>query len=308
MIEVRSVTKRYGSFVAVNDVSFRIGKGEVVGLLGHNGAGKTTIMKMVTGYLEPSEGEILIDGIGIDSDPITVRSKIGYLPENCPVYRDMNVVEYLSYIADMRGVAKADQAVIIKDVILKTQLTDKALSRIATLSKGYQQRVGVAQAILHRPEILILDEPTNGLDPSQIHDMRALLRQLSKNSTVVISTHILQEVEAICDRVMIILNGKLALDSKLESLRHSHRLQVSIGGQKADLSSALKSVREVQRVVDLSSDGSISSFLVELTKNVEGAPVCAKISESIVKAGLPLYSLAPEARNLETVFREINTK
>ena len=305
MIDAKGITKRYGQFLAVNNVSFQIDKGEIVGLLGHNGAGKTTIMKMITGYLEPSEGQVLIDGLNIEEAPLSVQSKIGYLPENCPVYKEMNVVEYLMFMADIRGIPVPDQPGVIRETILRTQLKEKALSKISTLSKGYQQRVGVAQAIIHKPEILILDEPTNGLDPSQIHDMRALIRQLSQNSTVIISTHILQEVEAVCDRVIIILNGKVALDSRLDALRQSNRLQVTVNRPKTELSKALNDIRGIQKISELSAEGGLHSYLLELPKDSDGELV-AKISGAISSSGMSLYGLAPESRTLESVFREIN--
>ena len=305
MIDAKGITKRYGDFVAVNNVSFQIDKGEIVGLLGHNGAGKTTIMKMITGYLEPSEGQVLIDGLNIEADPLAVQGKIGYLPENCPVYKDMNVVEYLMFMADIRGIPEQDQSRVIRETILRTKLKEKALSRISTLSKGYQQRVGVAQAIIHKPEILILDEPTNGLDPSQIHDMRALIRQLSQNSTVIISTHILQEVEAICDRVIIILNGKIALDSRLDALKQSNRLQVTVNRSKNELSKALNEIKSIQKISELSAEGELHSYLLELPKE-SNSELVAAISGAIASSGMSLYGLVPESRTLESVFREIN--
>ena len=192
MIEVEHLTRRYGETVAVDDVSFGIGRGEVVGLLGHNGAGKTTIMKMITGFLEPTAGKIRVDGKEIGCDTRQIQRRIGYLPENCPVWPEMTVIDYLDYQAALHGVAESERPAAIRCAIERTDLGPKASEVIATLSRGYRQRVGVAQAILHDPAILILDEPTNGLDPSQIQHMRTLIRELSETATLMVSTHILQ--------------------------------------------------------------------------------------------------------------------
>lgn len=305
MIDAQGISKLYGNFVAVDNVSFQIGKGEIVGLLGHNGAGKTTIMKMLTGYLEPTSGRVLIDGLEISESRLEIQSKIGYLPENCPVYRDMNVTEYLCYVCEMRGIVGAEQRKVVRDTIEQTQLREKSLSLISTLSKGFQQRVGVAQAIIHKPQILILDEPTNGLDPSQIHDMRALIRVLAQNSTIIISTHILQEVEAVCGRVIVVLQGKVALDSRLDHLQQSHRVQVTVDKPKEEFSAVVKSVPAVQKVTQLSTDGQANSYMLELTRE-DTRESMARVADVLVRAGVHLYELHPEKRDLEAVFREIN--
>ncbi|MEC7280535.1 MAG: ABC transporter ATP-binding protein, partial [Verrucomicrobiota bacterium] len=194
MIKVNSLFRNYGDFKAVDDVSFEINKGEVVGLLGHNGAGKTTIMKMMTGYLEPTSGSIEVDQLQIDTDTRAIQARIGYLPENCPVWPEMTVIDYLKYQAHLHGVEDSRIQPAVIDAVRRTSLKEKATSSIQTLSRGYRQRVGVAQAILHSPDIIILDEPTNGLDPTQILQMRELIRELAKTATVILSTHILQEV------------------------------------------------------------------------------------------------------------------
>ena len=188
---------------------FRSPRGQIVGLLGHNGAGKSTTLKMLTGYLEPTEGTVLLDDIDIRTNRMLATSRIGYLPENCPLYTEMTVIDYLHYIAELRGISDSRQLEALRDVIAKAGLNEKATSLISTLSKGYRQRVGIAQAIIHDPDILILDEPTSGLDPTQIHEIRELIKDLSKHATIILSTHILQEVEAICDRVIIIMRGKI---------------------------------------------------------------------------------------------------
>ena len=201
MIEAQRLTRRYGDFLAVADVSFAIDAGEIVGLLGHNGAGKTTIMKMLTGYLEPSAGAVQVDGVTVESAPLSVQASLGYLPESLPLYPELSVVDYLEYAARLRGV---DPRKAVHKAIASTELESKALDPISTLSRGFKQRVGVAQAILHEPKFLILDEPTNGLDPSQTQHMRALIQRLAQSATVILSTHIMQEVDAICGRAIIL--------------------------------------------------------------------------------------------------------
>lgn len=306
MIVCKELTRTYSQFTAVDQVSFSIEKGEIVGLLGHNGAGKTTIMKMLTGFLEPTAGTITVDGMDVIEDRIKIQQKIGYLPENCPVYPEMTVIDYLQYVCELRGIPEEKQAGIIKNAIDRTQIEQKATDLINTLSRGYRQRVGVAQAIIHNPEILILDEPTNGLDPSQIHDMRSLIRELSKDSTVIISTHILQEVQAICDRVIIILNGEVALDSKLNDLRSSNRYLLSVAGTSEETESSLRALDFVNDVSLLSSNDNLNEFAVEVRQN--GHSVAPDIAKTVVEKGLALHALHPERRDLETVFREINSQ
>ena len=226
MIQVEHLTRRYGDLMAVDDVSFHIGHGEIVGLLGHNGAGKTTIMKMMTGFLEPTSGSIRIDNLEIGDDTRAIQQRIGYLPENCPVYPEMTVIDYLDYQATLHGMADHEPSTAIARVIRRTALQEKAARTIQTLSRGYRQRVGVAQAILHQPNIVILDEPTNGLDPTQILQMRELIRELAKTATVIVSTHILQEVQAVCDRVLILRAGQLVVDSRKDEELYASKADV----------------------------------------------------------------------------------
>ena len=188
MIRAENLTRKYGDFTAVSNASFAIEKGEIVGLLGHNGAGKTTIMKMLTGYLEPTSGTVTIDGKELEGSRQDVQKRIGYLPENCPLYSEMTVIDYLEYVATLRAIPEDKVSSRVREAILRTELTEKATNTINTLSRGYRQRVGVAQAIIHEPDFLILDEPTNGLDPSQIHEMRSLVKSIAEHSTVILST------------------------------------------------------------------------------------------------------------------------
>lgn len=298
MIEVTHLTRRYGDVTAVNDVSFVIGRGEVVGLLGHNGAGKTTIMKMMTGYLEPSAGTIRFDGLEIGRDTPTIQARLGYLPENCPVWPDMTVVDYLDYQAALHGVSKERRPHAIAQAVRRTALSEKATRPIHTLSRGYRQRVGVAQAILHEPDIIILDEPTNGLDPTQIRHMRELVQELALKATVIVSTHILQEVQAVCERVLILRAGRSVIDSRLEDLQLGHALLVTVEG---DAYATLQSVEGVVKVVELTVEDSRRHYRVEAPPSA--AP---RVASTLAQAGLALYELKVERHDLETVFARVN--
>ena len=292
MIEADRLTRRYGDFAAVDDVSFRIEPGEIVGLLGHNGAGKTTIMKMLTGVLEPSSGCARVDGQELEQDPLAAQRLLGYLPENLPLYPELAVVDYLAYAAQLRQVEDAQGAVA--QAIEATDLSGRAFDPIGTLSRGYKQRVGVAQAILHRPRFLILDEPTNGLDPGQTQHMRQLICKLADSATVILSTHIMQEVDAVCSRALILRDGRLALDERLQDLQSTGHLSLrtrpgaAIGGLVAgaatDLGEGCWQVR-VEGDLATAADG---------------------IAQALVGGGLPVYELRPQQRDLETVFREVS--
>ncbi len=306
MITVQNLTRTYGDFTAVDKVSFTVEQGEIVGLLGHNGAGKTTIMKMLTGFLEQSSGNISIDGLHPETAPMAVRKKIGYLPENCPVYPEMSVMDYLDYAGSLHGLQESDRMQRLREVILRTSLTDKALQPISTLSRGYRQRVGVAQAILHRPKILILDEPTNGLDPTQILEMRELILELARNSTVIISTHILQEVQAICNRVMIIRNGRKALDTTLKDLQAEQRLRVRTNTDKNTLATLLKPVEAIVQISCQRHENNCENFDLVLAPEADRQETAARVASIIQQAGLPLYELSRQQRSLETIFGEIS--
>ncbi len=294
MIEAQRLSRRYGDFLAVSNVSFSIGQGEIVGLLGHNGAGKTTIMKMLTGYLEPSAGRVTVDGLDLAEDPKAVQAGLGYLPENLPLYPEMSVADYLDYAARLRGI---DPAGAIRRAIDATELAEKALEPIATLSRGFRQRVGVAQAILHEPGLLILDEPTNGLDPGQTQHMRSLIVQLAESATVILSTHIMQEVEAICDRAIILRGGELVLDERLSDLKESNtfRLRSHDAPGVAELVRGLDCVTSVE-------PGAPGVLRIQVRGDLDAAG--AAIAAAVVGGAHPLHELSLERRDLETVFRE----
>ena len=213
-IEVQKLSKKYQEQLAINEISFKVNSGEIVGFLGPNGAGKSTTMKIISCFIKPTSGDVLVDGVSIHKDELSVKSKIGYLPEHNPLYEDMYVRESISFIAQMHKIKNIKVAV--QGVIEKVGLVKEAHKKIGQLSKGYKQRVGIAQAIVHDPKVLILDEPTSGLDPNQLEDIRALIKELGKNKTVILSTHIMQEVESICDRIVVIKNGSIVADRNLE--------------------------------------------------------------------------------------------
>jgi ABC-2 type transport system ATP-binding protein len=304
MIEVDGVTRRYGSFTAVDAVSFRIGGGEVVGLLGHNGAGKTTIMKMMTGYLEPSAGTITVDGLDVVADRRAVQSRIGYLPENCPIYPEMTVIDYLAYAATVHEVPEPRRPAAIRSAIQRTELSEKADQPIATLSRGYRQRVGVAQAILHDPKILILDEPTNGLDPTQIRHMRSLVKSLAQTATVIVSTHILQEVQAVCGRVLILRSGRLVTDAALADLGSRRGLRLTIDAAPDEARAALAGLAPLAGIDHLGGEDGLHRYALRLGgDSLEAAP---EVAGAVVSHGLKLFALEPERYDLEAVFAAVN--
>ena len=297
MIEARELTRRFGENVAADSVSFTIGQGEIVGLLGHNGAGKTTVMKLLTGFLEPSSGSAEIDGQDVTEHAAEVQRKVGYLPETVPLYSEMTVVDYLEFAATVRGVPASERSPAVSRVVEATGLNQHALAVIDTLSRGFKQRVGVAQAILHAPRFLILDEPTSGLDPAQTQEMRDLIRRLAESATVILSTHIMQEVDAVCDRVMILRAGELALDEKLADLQRSERLYV---GTDADREALAEAVGE--RVdLDTADGGWFLAF-----DRPPGDDLSAEVAARLVRSGIAFHALQREKRDLETVFRRVS--
>jgi ABC-2 type transport system ATP-binding protein len=304
MISAKNLTRNYGSFTAVDNVSFTIGDGEIVGLLGHNGAGKTTIMKMLTGFLEPSAGSVTINGCDIEGDRSRAQGYVGYLPENCPLYPEMTVAAFLDYAAELKGIAGGEKVDAIKEAIAATELQEKIMAPISSLSRGYRQRVGVAQAILHNPKIVILDEPTNGLDPSQIKHMRALIKRLAENATVMLSTHILQEVAAVCGRVIIVNRGKVALDKPLSELGGGGRLLLVTDGKPDAVQAILAPLGAVSRIETLSSTDKASTYGLSLNGN-PADETAAHVARAINNNGLALFALHAESRDLETIFAEI---
>jgi len=308
MIRVEGLTRTYGDLTAVDQVSFEISTGEIVGLLGHNGAGKTTIMKMLTGFLEATGGSIEIDGLDINTEREAVQQQIGYLPENDPLYYEMTVIDYLDYTATLHGVPDTERPDLIREAIGRTELSSKATDTIGTLSRGFRQRVGVAQAILHKPRLLILDEPTNGLDPTQVQHMRDLIRELAQHATVILSTHILQEVEAICSRVIIIHNGRKVLDSTLDELLAGKRLLVGVDAAPEQALALLNSVDGIVSVEPMARQGPGHRYVLDLDEEGDPAAAAHIVASRIATEGWKLYALQPERHDLEQIFSEISAQ
>jgi len=307
MISVDSLSRSYGDFTAVDQVSFEIGKGEIVGLLGHNGAGKTTIMKMLTGYLEPDSGVINMDGHLISQGAERLKSLIGYLPENLPLYPDMLVADYLEYAAGLRGFRGSQKWQAISYAVEQTDLSSQLIKPIVTLSRGFKQRVGVAQAILHRPRVLILDEPTNGLDPTQAMQMRALIQQCADHATVILSTHIMQEVDAVCDRVMILRNGRLVVDENLVSLNQHTGLILETDANINNVNDSLKQFADITHIELKEGQPDSFQYLLTLSEQSDIRASAAMVAKNILEAGYKIYSLAHEKRDLEALFRQVNS-
>jgi ABC-2 type transport system ATP-binding protein len=305
MIEVQSLTRLYGKNAAVDDVSFTIGNHEIVGLLGHNGAGKTTIMKMLSGYLEPTRGSIIIDGINLSNDARSAQNYLGYLPENLPIYPEMMVADYLDYVATLKGIASVKRLGAVREVLSATELTERALDPISILSRGYRQRVGVAQAILGEPNLLILDEPTNGLDPNQTEHMRQLIRRLARRTTIILSTHIMQEVDAVCSRVLMLRNGRLALDQNLTDLHNSKTLMLRASAGAPSLAAYLEQLADVASLQSFIAADGLMHFDIHLNPNADIDTAANSVAHCVIQAGAELYQLQVSAHDLDQVFREV---
>ena len=311
MIEVSHVSRNFGTFRAVNDVSFSIPTGQIVGLLGPNGAGKTTTMRMITGFLSPSDGQIFIDGQDITKAPVESKRKIGYMPESAPLYGEMIVEDYLKYIAQMHGENPEEKVpALCKECGLKEVMS----KNISELSRGNRQRVSLAHALMHDPEILILDEPTSGLDPNQVEDVRAIIREIGKTRTVIVSTHILSEVETICSRAIIISGGKVVADSPIEELkeRFGHELSVklTVGGTDFDsVASLLKTVENVDAVNLVKSDSGAADGIIQVLVSVNGtAEIRPAICKKLTSKGVDLYEVTLQTNSLEDVFHALTTE
>tara|TARA_R110001592_G_scaffold39084_16_gene128878 strand:+ start:4381 stop:5274 length:894 start_codon:yes stop_codon:yes gene_type:complete len=292
-IEVSSVTKVYGSQKALNNINFSIEKGSIVGFLGPNGAGKSTMMKILTGFINPTEGAVLVNGINVLENPIEAQKSIGYLPENNPLYAEMYVKEYLQFQASIYKVAKENVAEIIE----KVGLTPEVHKKIGQLSKGYQQRVGLAAALLHNPEVLILDEPTTGLDPNQLVDIRALIKEIGKDKTVLFSTHIMQEVEAVCDRVIIIKKGEIVIDKLLKDVRTNQNQVIEV---TFDFKLEEQFIKKLPNLISLKNNYDNTWFL---TFNSD-KDMRSVVFDFAQENGLKILGLNTQNQNLENLFRE----
>ncbi len=306
MLEVSNLSRSYGSFKAVDDVGFSVGRGEIIGLLGHNGAGKTTVMKMLTGYLEPDNGTVIVNGNRIDKALKRVQNDIGYLPENLPVYPEMSVADYLDYAAELKGIRKRQRHSEITRVVDATDLGVKIIDPIATLSRGYKQRVGVAQAILGQPALLILDEPTNGLDPTQTEQMRQLLRQIAQDATVILSTHIMQEVEALCDRVLMMRSGKMVLDESINSIRSSNQVRLETSLEQSKVAKAVSEIDGIHLSQPQQSTANGSyAYTFSVDDSADFNRVTASLSRAVLAHGGDLFAINRAQRNLETLFKQV---
>lgn len=303
MIEVTNLSKSYGSTQALRRVSFHVESGEIIGLLGPNGAGKTTMMRVLTGYLQPDEGHVTVDGLDVLTETLEVQKRIGYLPENAPLYPELSVQAYLKMMADLRQIPAAEQPARLSEAVRATALTDHLTRPIGELSKGYRQRVGLAQAILHQPKLLICDEPTASLDPTQIVEVRRLIRRLASHSTVILSTHILSEVEATCDRVIILLNGEVKADARLADLAATTDAVLVLAEGAPDATHDLKALTGVETVEAYPTpDG--QEYRV---RGAEGVDLRSAIYELAHTKNWPLRELRRDVRTLETVFNELTT-
>lgn len=308
MIEVQHLSKKYGPFTAVDDVSFRAESGEILGFLGPNGAGKTTTMRIITGYMPATEGKATVAGFDVFDQPLEAKRRTGYLPETPPLYPDMTVRDYLRFVAKIKGVT-SNVNDRVDAVMKKTWVADMANRHCGKLSKGYKQRVGLAQALIHEPEVLVLDEPTAGLDPKQIIETRQLIRELAGSHTIVLSTHILPEVAQTCQKVVIISKGKVVAtdtpDALTERLRGAVTLFVQAQGPSDDIQRALQSIAGVTRVNPSDNRGDVSGFDVD-TEN--GADVRREVAAAIVRGGWGLLELRPMRMSLEDIFLSLTTE
>lgn len=312
MIEVTNLTKKYGNHIAVDQLSFRVEKGQIYGFLGPNGAGKSTTMNMITGYLAATEGTITINGKDVQKEPEEAKKAIGYLPELPPLYMDMTVEEYLKFVSELKKVPRKEQAAQIAEVMEMTQITDMKERLIKNLSKGYRQRVGLAQAILGYPEVIILDEPTVGLDPKQIIEIRDLIRRLGEHHTVILSSHILSEVSAVCDHIMIISHGKLVASDSPEGLQKlmsgAQELQLTVKGDAEHVKETLLAVAQVEAV-------EVQAVENKEEQNTDGVKLCViskdnvdireEVFYALAEAKLPIMEMTHLTKSLEDIFLEL---
>ena len=309
MIEVENLTKRYGPTLAVSDVSFQVNKGEILGFLGPNGAGKTTTMRIITGFLSPSAGRVRVAGFDVAESPLAAKKCLGYLPENPPVYTDMTVNEYLAFVGRIKGVTRGDLKKRIGEVAEKCAVADVLHRQIGKLSKGYRQRVGLAQALIHKPDVLILDEPTAGLDPKQIIETRELIKGLAGQHTVILSTHILPEVSKTCQRVVVISKGTVvamgAPDELTARLQGYGSVLVTVEGPAPEIMGKLQTVTGVNLVEPVEAAGARVTLEVHTEKNHD---VRAELARAIVESGWGLFELKSSGLSLEDIFLKLTTR
>ena len=307
MIQVENLVKKYGKRVAVDNLSFTVEKGQIYGFLGPNGAGKSTTMNMMTGYIAASSGGITINGFDILTQPVKAKSCIGYLPEIPPLYVDMTVWEYLMFVAELKKVSKKERYEHVDEVIAKIQLDEVADRLIRNLSKGYKQRVGLAQALIGNPEVLILDEPMVGMDPKQIREMRDLIKELAGEHTIILSSHILSEISAVCDHIMIISHGKLVASGSPEELQERMQkraeLELTICGQREQIEEVLKNMDSIEEYTCSDTD-SAENMQVLITEK-DNSDIRKELSVKLAEAGLPILAMNRKETSLEDIFMEL---
>lgn len=307
MIEVKGLVKRYGNYLAVDHLSFTVERGQILGFLGPNGAGKSTTMNMITGYISATEGTVLINGHDMYEEPEEAKKSIGYLPEQPPVYPDMTVKEYLEFVAELKKVPKTKRKSMIEEIIERVQLKEVEYRLIRHLSKGYRQRVGFAQAIIGYPEVIILDEPTVGLDPMQIIEVRDLIRDLAKQHTIILSSHILSEISAVCDTIMIINRGKLVVSDTPEMLakhqRGTNNLNISVKGELAVVQEALSEVDGIESIEYLAKEGA-GLTEVSITQSID-TDVREDVFYALARKECPIFSMHTTSVTLEDIFLDL---
>ena len=308
MIQAKNLTHFYGPYPAIQDVNFGVRKGEILGFLGPNGAGKTTTMRIITGFVPPSRGQVTLDGFDVVEQSLDARSRVGYLPETVPIYTDMSVNNYLKYMGTLRGMPPSAIKARLGEVIDVCRLGDYRKTQIGKLSKGFRQRVGIAQAIIHQPQVLVLDEPTIGIDPIQVVETRKLIQELGRDQTVVLSSHILPEVSMICDRVLIINEGHIVAEDTpknlAEGLQGVERLEVEIGGPAAEVLPVLKGIRGVNDVAHSNRDGR-HTYTIQAES---GQDLRDAISQEVVSNGWSLRGLQMVGMSLEEIFLRLTTQ
>ncbi len=307
MIEIKNLSKKFGNTVILDDLNLEVKKGEILGFLGPNGAGKSTTMKIITSFWTPTKGTVKIDGVDVLENSILTRAKIGYLPETVPLYDDMRVYEYLRFIAEMRGIPRDEIKGRIKEVVADCGLSAVIRKPIEELSKGYRQRVGLAQAIVHKPDILILDEPTTGLDPNQISEIRELIKKIGKEKTVIFSTHILSEVSATCDRVVIINKGKIVIEGTPAELARKaggkEKTYVKIKGPKAEILQFFNNMEKVENVVEKDKESDdVFGYIIEAK---DDADIREDLSKAVMNHGWSILEFSKNTVSLEDVFKEL---
>ncbi|MEC8288704.1 MAG: ABC transporter ATP-binding protein [Pseudomonadota bacterium] len=310
MLEIKGLTRQFGQFIAVNNVSFSVESGEVLGFLGPNGAGKSTTMKMVTGFLSPTSGTAVVCGDDVTRDPIAVKRHIGYLPEGAPLYEDMTPAGLLGFVANVRGLTGADRRSAIDNAVAKLQLDEVYNQQIGTLSKGFKRRVGLAQAILHDPDVLILDEPTDGLDPNQKFQVRELIGEMSKDKAIVISTHLLEEVDAVCNRAVVIARGAKVADGTPADLERRSRYYNSVSVHlKTDRVDQLKSaVERIEHVSGVELGPVVDDVTQVLVVPMDGSEIVEAVNLQLVENNIPAEQIYVERGRLDDVFRQLTSE